>query len=470
MFCLTSAAAPGRAAVAVVCLSAAVSSSLRAEPGAARDTFFAHAAPVGKELPADRVYPRGRLFPISFFSVGGDTQGEEGWESLPEEERQRAMRRVAGDGFTLFGPQYELKGRVLEDAAAHGVEAIHTISPGWKKDELKKMTPEEIETTIRELVQKALNHKHADRIAWWYLQPEELRYWRAHEIRYLEVAARVIRESDPQRRPVWMYDPGHRDARGLARTARHLDIVGKGMYTNYSGQVHERVWCRWTIEQERKAIETVRGEEGQAAARRVPIAVPEMFQHPGKFVDAYIKDEQAAIAAVARWARHDAYAALVAGAEGIVIFSLRRRERGELQLTGELHDAYYQAYAKVARELTGELGLGEVFLFGERREDVRVQVVEGPTTLTLEYRNNEPVDYPTVGHAAIAVDRDRYIVLVNSSENAVSAVVSELPYGADIPVHDLFSGRTFPLGEGEIEVNLEPLGVRAFRIEAPGAE
>ena len=77
----------------------------------------------------------------------------------------------------------------------------------------------------------------------------------APEIAYLEVAARTVRESDPRKRPVWMYrSTPTATPRILAQTARHLDIVGKGMYVNSQGHENERVWCRWTIEQETHGI------------------------------------------------------------------------------------------------------------------------------------------------------------------------------------------------------------------------
>jgi hypothetical protein len=439
---------------------------LPAEPGTTRKAFFRQADPAGQDLPDDAVYPRGRMFPISLFSVGGSTSGV---GAISEDDKQAIMQRVADDGFTMFGPQYEINHRLPADAAAHGVQAIYTIrgrdesGQAWSKDDLRGLTDEQVRASIRREVQQALADEHADSIAWWYLQPEELRYWRKHEIRYLEVAAETIREVDPRGRPVWMYDPGHRNAAALAKTAPYLDILGKGMYTNYSGMVDQRVWCRWSIEQEVRAIE----DSGSDA---IPIAVLEMFQHPGRHVEALAGDEEAAVATIRRWARHDAYAALVAGARGMVIFSLRQRETGDLHFSGAIHDAYYQTYADVAGELTGEPGLGDVFLFGERRDDLSVEVLSGPSTQTLEYQRNEPVEYPTVGLANIAFGRARYLFMVNSSGEDISAVISDLPYGDDITVRDLFTGKTFPLGEGELMFDFGPWGVQALRIEPPAEQ
>lgn len=600
---------------AALLLGLVLGCTVEAQPGPSREKFFQPAAPAGERLPADGIYPRGRRFPLSLFSVGGNSRGEEGWSALSEQQQQKWMQRVAEDGFTMFGPQYELNDRVLADAAEHGVKAIYTIGVASKK-ELGELSPEQIRQRTREHVKQVLADPNSDRLAWWYVHPEELRWWKGREIRYLEHVAETIRQADPKGRPVWMYDPGHRDAGALKRTAAHLDIVGKGMYTNYSGQVNDRVWVRWTIEQQKQAIAALQGagrsetfegitgsndappdgyaggvgtyrtkpdpdggdgagdggittrggadpvihdlpvtiEAGveytlsatlwQAASSytrqrlelrvdsetvasndlgyvtgptqakvswtgteehagkelllawaetsgekvrvagmdnwrvtspdtapsRIPIAVPELFRHPGRYVEALADDEQAAREAIQRWVRHDAYAALIEGAKGMVVFSLRQRTNSDLSLAGAIHETYYESYARVARELTGELGLGDVFLFGERREDVEVHVIDGPETLTLEYRNNDPVTYPTIGLANRAMGRQRYLFFVNSADKPVTAMATELPYGDDITVRDLFQDRTFALGEGEFQMSFEPYEVKAFRIEPPETE
>lgn len=595
-----------------VALLLGVASQGVAQPGPSRERFFRPAPPVGEQLPENRIYPRGRQFPLSFFSVGGNSSGA---GALSEERKQTWMQRVASDGFTMFGPQYELNDRVLADAAEHGVKAIYTIRVASRK-KLGELSPEQIRQRTREHVKQVLADPNSDRLAWWYVHPEELRWWKGHEIHYLEHVAETIRQTDPKDRPVWMYEPGHRDADALERTARHLDIVGKGMYTNYSGQVNDRVWVRWTIEQEKQAIaalnetgrhesftgitgsndappdgytggvgtyrtkpdpdggdgagdggittrggadpvirklpvtievgveytlaatlwqaassytkqrlelrvdsETVAsndlgyvteptqakvswtgteehagkelllawaetsGENGRVAGMdnwritspdttpsRMPIAVPELFRHPGRYLEELADDEQAALKAIQRWVRHDAYAALIEGAKGMVVFSLRQRPKPDLPLTGAIHETYYESYAQVARELTGDLGLDEVFLFGRRRDDVEVHVIDGPDTLTLEYRNNDPVTYPTVGLANIALGRQRYLFFVNSANKPVTAMATELPYGDDITVRDLFGDRTFMLGEGEFQMSFKPYEVKAFRIEPPNVD
>ena len=273
--------------------------------------------------------------------------------------------RLARDGFTMSGRMYHFKEGHLVSAREHGVHVVAGIDGGWSLDELSggAAARDEIVARICRRVQEILTWDGEPQIAWWYLRPEEMRYWRAGEIEYLEVAADTIRKTDPRRRPVWMYDPGHRNAASLTHTARHLDIVGKGMYVNYSGMMDQRVWCRWTIDQQKAAI-------AAANPGATPIAVPEMFQHPGRHNAAFLEDDETLAPLIRDWARHDMYAALISGAKGAAVFAVVARPHNDPPFAGRIHRAYYDTYASIARELTGELGLGQVFLFGHQRDDV----------------------------------------------------------------------------------------------------
>ena len=392
------------------------------------EDFFRPAEDTAGELGADRHYPRGRLFPFSFFSVHG----------------RAAMERLEAEGATLAGPQYRgTDDRVLAEARQHGLKVIYTVMAAPSSEAVRsgELSDEEIARAVRERLAPVMDD---DSIAWWYVRPEELRYWRPAEMRYLEVAARTIRQTDPKGRPVWMYDPNHRNERALRETARHLDIVGKGMYTNYAGMKNSRVWCRWSIEQQVRAI-------AAANPDAIPIAVPEMFQQP----------DAEDIVLIDSWVRHDVYAALVAGARGVVVFSAARRRNFTA------HEAYMQAYLDVHRELCGEMNLGQVFLFGQRRGDLEVHVTDGPQSVKMVYPSGsvrESIEYPSVSFLNAAYGSERYVILVNSAEEPVEAMVVGLPYGRVMVADVLEGARPFVAPEGEFPVELAPLGVKVYRI------
>lgn len=400
-----------------VLLSGLVSSPVPAET--ASDVFFRPAPNAAREYDPNKLFPQGRIFPVGFYGLN--------------------LQRDMPEGLTLIGPYGGDQN--IASAKRYGLSCTYTISlpMDFHSEKPLDLSSGEIYRRIREQVEAVAEHSE---IAWWYLAPEELRYWRKKEITYLEVAADAIRETDPLKRPVWMYDPGHRNAAGLAHTVQHLDICGKGMYTNYSGQRENRVWVRWTIEQEIKAIE----QEHRSA---IPIAVPEMFQQP--------PDEF--LSMIPTWVRHDVYLSLMSGAKGIVIFSGWRRPKFPA------FDRYHEAYAECIRELTGPLNLGQVFLFGERRNDITVRVIRGPSHVATAHK--EPVRYPAIALLDVAHDNDRYLFLANSSNEAIRVEVCGLP-ATPIRAEKVFNtGQTEVIGSGQWKLNLDALEVKAFRIK-PG--
>lgn len=426
--------------------------ALLAQLGADPATFFKPGPEAPETLPADRLYPNGTQMLFSFFSVGGAFDG--GPEKQPADDAavRKAMERYKKNGFKVFGPQYELNDRALEDAREHGLKVVYTIKYGrdrlFHDKEPVVIDPDEVRETVAKAVRAVADNPA---IAAWYLQPEELRPWRKDEMTFLEAASKAIRETDPQKRPLWLYDPAHANAKRLASIAPWVDYLGKGMYTNYAGKKDERVWVRWSMEQEEEAIRI-------SDARAVPITVPEMYHDSRR--PAMTPEE---IAAIPTWARHDTYLSLVCGAKGVVVFSMRERP----SLPPEAWAAYEQAYSAVARELLEGHELGKVFLFGEKGNDVKVEVAHGPDTVSLLFPSGgvkEPLSYPSVAHRELAYGAARYLFLVNSAAEAVDVMVGGLPYAAAQAEPLLHKEAAFPVGEGEFQVTLAPLEVRAYRL------
>jgi len=388
----------------------------------ASEAFFRPAPDLARKYAPNKVYPQGRIFPVSFYGLN--------------------LGRDKPEGLTLIGPYGREQN--IDAAKKFGLKCTYTISLPMKfhSKEPLELSPEEIRQRIREQVEAVAGHSE---IAWWYLAPEELRYWRKNELTYLEVAADAIRQADPLKRPVWMYDPNHRDAAALARTVKHLDICGKGMYTNYSGQGESRVWVRWTIVQEIEAIE-------QANRSAIPIAVPEMFHQPPEEL----------LPMIPKWVRHDVYLSLMTGAKGIMVFSGWRRPKFPA------FDRYFESYAECIREINGPLNLGQVFLLGERRNDLQVRVLRGPTKVATAHK--EPVEFPSVALLDVAHGRDRYLFLANSSNEPVRVEVRGLPR-TTIMAENLFEPDDKQIvRQGQWEPDLESLEIKAFRFKPTDCE
>lgn len=421
---------------------------VHAQLGSNPDLFFKPAAPA-PDLPEDRYYPQGKKFIYTFYSLGAWVNPEtNNHEAMSEPEIQKSFQEYKAAGFDLFGPQYEMNARALEDAAQHGLNSVYTIKfpINFHDKQLAVVNPEEVREHIMNEVKAVMDNSD---IAIWYLTPEELRPWRKNEMLYLETASKAIRDADTHKRPILMYDPAHASANRLSSIAPWVDYLAKGMYTNYASMRDSRIWVRWSMEQELEAIRN-------ANPQGTPLAVPEMFSSRKQ----NLTDED--IQLIPDWVRHDTYLSLVSGAKGVVVFSMRKRP----SLPEPAWNAYRDANFQIASELMGDLNLSQVFLFGEPRDEVQIDVVEGPDEVELLFPSGgvkDPLTYSSVNFLDVAYGDARYLFLVNSANEAVKVMAGGFPYDAAV-AETLFDDRpSFNIAEGEFEITLQPLEVKAYR-------
>lgn len=201
--------------------------------------FFRPGFDDGKDLPADRIYPAGRIFPFTGFSPA-------------------SVAATAKAGFSMAGPVYS-DGQMRKLKA--GSELLPIVWPLRAVDGRTTLTRKlldnpnlDLEPYVESIEKQVRKSASNPNIAWWYLMPEELRPWRKLDMEFLHRAVAAIRNNDPERRPVWMYLPNHYNAEQLRPFAAELDIIGKGMYPSQFDKERERVWCRWSMESETEAI------------------------------------------------------------------------------------------------------------------------------------------------------------------------------------------------------------------------
>ena len=97
-------------------------------------------------------------------------------------------------------------------------------------------------------------------------------------------------------------------------------------------------------------------------------------------------------------------------------------------------------------------------------QDLECSIIEGPAEISLQLAK-ETLQYPSVSIRNLSWRNQRYVFLVNSSNEAVKAVVSGLVYGRGVTVRNLFDSKPeFTAPEGDFEVSLNPLEVAAFNI------
>jgi len=391
---------------------------------------FAGEACWAQSRAADELFPRGSLFPCAAYSVG----------SGPVLQAHADLQRFGPSGFNLLGPQYGLNKTVLQDAKAHGLRAIYTV--GADVDFLQeKGLPKPIDELAAEVTAQVSNVAPDRTIAWWYLAQEELRTWRRDEMLYLERITEAIRKADPLRRPILMYDAGHRSSAEIALTGRYLDFAAKGSYVNYSGNVDRRAWLAASIQQE---VEAAR----QAPRKLTPLLIPEMFQN----APAGRKGQ------IGRWVRHDVVRGLIEGASGLVIFSFARRNNFDD------YEAYFSAYTTITPILCGAGELGQALLLGENIPTAIVDLPDGIKDVSIE-AFGKTTSVPAVGLRSTRHRDAVYVLLANSTAKEISGSLKGLP--VEEPVWSMIIPPTQPESLKKAHFVLGPWGTLAVKATLP---
>jgi len=399
------------------------------------NAFYTPPANLGERLPATGIYPQGRT--LAFMGYSGEPA------------------RDLTNGFTVAGPVYGNQLSYLLHCESNGWPSVAHIGLPIKFVGKTSAQSKFNEAALRQEILRQVKGLSAfKQIAWWGVIPEELRPWRADEMNYLRIVCEVIHENDLRHRPIYLYNPNHRDAASLTPVARLVDAVGKGCYVNSVGRKRDRAWVRWSVEQEIEAIQAARHTNDFALLN------PELCKDPAPGEDCEIRG----------WVRHDVYLGLATGAKGVVIWSLYPRK--EVQRTWPL---WYDAYAECGRELNGPRGLSQIFLFGERRSDLKVSLMKGegstqvtlggetePATTSEQERTARKINLPAWTSAEFAFGDSRWLFLINSANSPAEFSVGGWP--KESRAEDAFSGRAISIAVGDAQtVTLPAYGVVAIR-------
>jgi len=419
---------------------AAFALCVAASSAAASDTFFAPPADPGAKLPAEGIYPNGRK--LAFM----------GYSGKPE--------RDLAQGFNVAGPVYGNQEPYLAACYAKHWPVVAQVptSVSFVSKDATKRSKEALQKAEEEAKAVVVRHAAHDEVIWWAINPEELRPWRKDEMDYLAKMAKIIRDNDPKKRPVYLYNPNHRDAGALAPIAAQVDIMGKGVYVNSCGKKDDRAWVRWSIEQEIKAAEKATKQAGHAVT---PILMPELCKDPA---------DPAEDAMIEPWVRHDVYLGLCSGAKGVLIWSLFPRK--EVRRTWK---TWYDAYARCGRELDQERHLGEVFLFGAPKGDLQVAPTDDqaakavalggedePETTSAAERKARAEAVPDFTVCERALGAKRYLFVVNSRGTPRDFTAGGWPAGCRLT--DAFTGQEVK-AQDAAKFTLPAWGVRGIVAE-----
>ncbi len=385
-----------------VCMMAPAShASLRHEP----DRFFQPGGATPEGFPADALYPKGRLFP---FAIGDGKSARE----------------------------YGKLGVVLLPSADQ--------SAGDARHVQRLNAPETSDQKQSEVALSAQVRQYAadPGIAFWWLQPENLRPGNPQAMKALAAASAAVRVDDPARRPLWTIAPANAKTGLLSHLAPWVGYLGAAQPITLSAREH-RALGRWQIE---RSVEAVQETDSEAT----PVAIFTLDPPPGA----------EAPAELAKWVRHDLYLSLLHGGRGAIFLDPAAGSPPEAV------EVFQSAALQAARELLGPEKLGEALLFGENREHLEIDVVDGPDEVEVRFPASEALPsllYPSVSFRDFVHGERRFLILINSAAERVTVMVSGMPYNV-VMVHPLFTGEdAFGAMEGEFETLLQPWEVKVYR-------
>jgi hypothetical protein len=406
-----------------------------------------------QKLPADGIYPLGQRMPISAYSTNA-----------------KQLREIIAAGFTMDGPHYHGESgpprwRIAQKAGLKGWFRlrIHDYqgNNGWRAVLPQMTTPEgraSLERQIKEMVNSVqTNPAMNDYIAAWYSHPEEpmsRKNWPwslDDQLLYLRLVHKVVQNSDKLRRPLYVSERGDsaywlmiNNQCGIQDGSLKQNYLVKGNAYN-GGDNHERVimwrWARDVVETARDADKKCPSYTGRP---RAAIATLSSYIDPDNASERNVK-----------WLRkiitYDTYVSLAAGVDGLVGYSFG---------SGGKTKAIQQ---KLYREIWGKISrsdLGKVFLWGKDRDDIKMEIIEGPKTITWKKYSNE-YTAPSIFMRNIQYGDNRYIILTNNSKQIVRPKLSGFPAGLyflDIVQNAWYSPNT------TITPTIHPLGVRIYKI------
>lgn len=360
-----------------------------------------------------------------------------GYSGKPEQDKEV--------GFSVAGPVYGNQDAHLKECARVGIPAMAQInfSKTIFDAPLDKVA---IDASVAEQM------KHLDSLAkiyYWCIQPEEVRPWRVREMEFLQIVADSIRKHDTTGRPVFHYQPNHRDANTLKPIAKDVNIVGKGCYVNSAGYKDKRAWVRWSVEQMLASM------EGSKNAKLCWV-MPELCKDPD------LED----VEKIRRWARHDVYLGLATGAKGVLIWSLFPRK--EVKKTWQ---QWYDAYAECARELNGPNGIAKIFLNAKPIDRYSVEggdsvqatrsgsELEANTSLAEEGKDQQ---HHPLTIKAFELEGSQYIILVNSTPTTRTVTIKGASPSQEV---DVFLSDRLRRDQGMKDLELEPWEVLGLKLK-----
>lgn len=377
------------------------------------------------------VYPQGSVFPLEVYSLQPDS------DILP----------VAGNGWNI-GHRYGWN--EVSDPSS-GEDSLNALMQTFSQSSMQGLPhlPAYHDTTLGVWTAWAesdmANWIQAiapnTNIAYWDL-PEEQRYWKPSEFQIVQDYTTWTRGYDPQ------YIPTHYTQDQVSNYVPYLDIVPASAYADFAGQPH--AWVRWRMEETLRGIQLANAIIGPdyLNGQKTPVGVVQLFVGTNGKIPS------------AAQTYHDFWQLIASGAQGVFVFSYFHRNDQNGALV-----ANWSALQRAASEITSS-ELGSVILYGQPINGVTASVLSGPsqTVSFIPVGYSSPIQFPSIHLLASQWNGSTYIVAVNSTDQAVTASISNLPATSADSATVMFESRTITISGTGFTDSFRAWGVHIYSV------
>lgn len=384
-----------------------------------------------KSAQVDGLYPKGKNFPMILYAVA-------------ETELQNA-KNLGWNTSHIYRLPPQTPLAYINASKASGLLTQATVPYNHAGDRNTSESTAVDSTTYANYI---VQSNTTQNVSWWDM-PEELRYWKAGEYNMLKTYSRWAKNIDPEKKPVYMYIPGHYKKEDIMPYVRYLDVIPASCYVEYMNM--PRTYVRYQIENIYKAMDQLKEVEGKdyLNGKKTVIAILEMYKY----------DDNRPV--TAEGIHHDFWSALASGAKGIACYSHAYRKY--------FPEAWNQLCLDVSNFM-GDKNLGQVILYGQVDTNVSFTITQGDQTAAPMVIAGQPnTIYPSLNIRAFnVIDAEgnccKYIIAVNSSSSQITATIKRV-LNVNGKVKVLFESRDdIKITNGEFTDTFEKFGVHVYKI------
>ena len=386
---------------------------------------------------AQSSYPQGSAFPLQVYSLQPDADipsvAANGWNIGHRYGWNEVSDPAAGENSL---------NALMQTFAMNGMQGLPHL-PAYH-DTAAGVWTEWVEGDMAGWIQAIAPNTN---IAYWDL-PEEQRYWKPSEFQIVQDYTSWTRVYDPQQRPNYMYIPTHYTADQVSNYVPYLDIVPASAYADFAGQPH--AWVRWRMEETLRGIQLANATIGPdyLNGQKTPVGIVQLFVGANGSIP------------TADQTYHDFWQLIASGAQGVFVFSyFHRNDQGGALVPN------WNALQLAASEVTGS-ELGSVILYGQPISGVTASVLSGPsqTVSFIPVGYSSPVQFPSLHVSATQWNGNTYLIAVNSTDQPVTASVSNLPATSADSATVMFESRTVAISGGGFTDSFPAWGVHIYSI------